>query len=403
MFGWEFPPYNSGGLGVACLGLTRALLRCGIEVSFVLPKRLGETSSAVPILFGEDYYAKLGIDKARFYEVDSRLYAYVTSAEYAAGKSLAASPYAKSLMGEVSRYALTASSIALSEEFDVIHAHDWLSFPAGLEAKRVTGKPLIVHVHATEFDRGGGNGVNEEVFIIEKNGMSGADKIIAVSEHTKNIIIDKYGIAAEKISVVHNGIDEADYMRPHATTSEVQALKESGSKIVLFVGRITIQKGPDYFVKMAEKVLEYYRDVYFVVSGSGDMEWAMIEEVAARGLSDRFIFTGFLRGEELNQIYRAADLYVMPSVSEPFGITPLEADLNGTPILISKQAGVGEILNHALKCDFWDTDEMANQVVSVLENPDLHRTLQHNGYAEAASHDWNKAAQKCVLVYNGVA
>jgi glycosyltransferase involved in cell wall biosynthesis len=387
------------------LGLARALLRAGLEVSFVLPKRLGAVNSAVRVVFGDDYYRELGLDTITLHEVDSPLYPYLTSSEYeAAGRSgLKTSPYAKTLIGEVLRYAMTAAKVARDEEFDVIHAHDWLSFPAGLEAKRISGKPLIVHVHATEFDRGGGTGVNQEVYDIERKGMEGADKVIAVSHHTKDILVSRYSIPPEKISVVHNGIDEADYLVPHGTPSEIQALRAAGNKIVLFVGRITIQKGPDYFVKMARKVLEYKKDVYFVVAGSGDMEWRMVEAVAAAGMSDRFIFTGFLRGEELNEVYRAADLYVMPSVSEPFGITPLEANLNGTPVLISKQTGAGEILSHALRCDFWDTDEMANQALAVLEHRSLHDTLRENGRAETRSIDWNKAAEKCIIVYDSVA
>ena len=402
MFGWEFPPYNSGGLGVACLGLTRALSRLGMEVSFVLPKRLGKYDmSNTQIVFADDFYQKLGISGITFHEVDSLLYPYVDSDAYMTGLSASRGPvpYASTLMQEVRRYARIAKTIAQEESFDIIHAHDWLSFEAGIVAKQISGKPLIVHVHATEFDRCAGDHINQEVYDIELRGMNEADRIVAVSQWTKNVIVSRYGISPDKVSVVHNGVDETDFIRPQTMPHEILSLKSAGNKIVLFVGRITIQKGPDYFVKMARTVLEHYKDVYFVVSGSGDMERQMIEQVATSGMSDRFIFTGFLRGEELNQIYAAADLYVMPSVSEPFGLTPLEANLSGAPALVSKQTGSGEIMTHTLKCDFWDTDEMANQVISVLQHPELYRALKENSFSQARTNSWQKAAQKLIGVY----
>lgn len=406
MFGWEFPPYNSGGLGVACLGLTRALSRIGINLTFVLPKRLGEYGASTRLVFGDDYYESLGLSAVSFHEIDSLLYPYVDSAGYTEEMRLTMKkkglPYARTLIDEVRRYGIVGASIAKRESFDVIHAHDWLSFLAGIEAKRATGKPLIVHVHATEFDRGGGGGVNQHVYDIERRGMHEADRVITVSQWTKSVVVERYGVPADKVSVVHNGIDEVDYIRPHGMPSEILSLKRGGSKIVLFLGRVTIQKGPDYFVRMARRVLDYYKNVYFVVTGSGDMERQMIEEAVRHGMSDRFIFTGFLRGEESAAMYAAADLFVMPSVSEPFGITPLESYMNGTPVLISKQSGAAEVLTHALKCDFWDVDEMANQVVSVLEHPELHKTLAENGHSQTRTIDWDKAARKCANIYDDV-
>lgn len=401
MFGWEFPPYNSGGLGVACLGLTRALLHLGVDVTFVLPKKFDFSNSwgnRFKMLFANDL-AKNGIVK--FQQIDTPLTPYITSAEYELLRSpLDKTIYGNSLLEEVRRYAILARKIAESEDFDVIHAHDWLSFLAGLEAKKIKNKPLIVHVHATEFDRGGGNGVNQFVYDIEREGMQKADKIIAVSNLTKNIIVKHYGVQPDKVHVVHNGINEEDYARGEEMSEKILALKRGGNKIVLFVGRITLQKGPDYFVKVAKKVLHYYPKVYFVVSGSGDMEWKMIREVAEQGMSDRFIFTGFLRGDNLNKVYKAADLFIMPSVSEPFGITPLESIINGTPVLISRQSGVGELLSHALKTDFWDVNEMTNKVVSVLSNKSLQVCLGKNGREEIKKIDWMSAAKKCANVYS---
>jgi glycosyltransferase involved in cell wall biosynthesis len=265
-----------------------------------------------------------------------------------------------------------------------------------MEAKKATGKPLIVHVHATEFDRTGGTGVNQQVYDIERAGMHAADAVIAVSQWTKNIVVNHYGVSPDKITVVHNGIDVGD-VKP--VPSRVQALKDAGNKIVLFVGRITMQKGPDYFIRAAKRVLEFRPNTIFLVSGSGDMERQMIRQAAAEGISDKVFFVGFLRGEELDSIYQSADLYVMPSISEPFGITPLEALANGTPVLISRQSGVAEVLNHALKTDFWDIDDTADKIISTLDHPCLHESLKVNGGREVAKNTWAVAAGKCLDVY----
>jgi glycosyltransferase involved in cell wall biosynthesis len=345
-----------------------------------------------------------GSGKLSFSEVDSFLTPYVTAEEYEAelktgGGKRRVSLYGRSLQDEVYRYGLLAKDIARREEHDVIHAHDWLAFPAGMAAKVISGKPLFVHVHATEFDRTGGQGVNQIVYGIERAGLHAADRVITVSSYTKKMVVNHYGVPAEKVSIVHNGIDASDYTEGRAVDETFKELKKDGSKIVLFVGRITIQKGPDYFVRLAERVLALRPKTYFVVSGSGDMERQMIQDAAYRKLSDRFIFAGFLRGEALNATYRAADLYVLPSVSEPFGITPLESLIQKTPVLISKQSGVAEILHHALKADFWDIDEMANKVIAVIDHPVLHETLIENGHKEARHATWQKAAEKVATLY----
>jgi glycosyltransferase involved in cell wall biosynthesis len=301
--------------------------------------------------------------------------------------------YGRDLFEEVERYKMMGAVIAQEEEFDIIYAHDWLSFGAGVEAKYATGKPLIVHVHATEFDRCGGPNVNQHVYNVEKWGMEEADRVIAVSELTKQVIVDKYGIPASKVRVVHNGID--DSTKPAgAGWNRFRSLKASGYKIVLFLGRITIQKGPDYFVRAAARVLERNPKVMFVVSGSGDMEEGMMKLAADLNISQNVLFTGFLSGGDRHEMYTSSDLFVMPSISEPFGITPLEAMKLGTPVLISKQSGVSEIVQHAMKIDFWDVDEMANKILAIVGYPGLKETLSDYARQEADLITWADAAKK---------
>ncbi len=396
MFGWEFPPHNSGGLGVACHGLAKALAQNNTRITFVLPKKMSVSADFLKMVFAD-------IPSISVRPVDSPLTAYITSREYSIlQKRNIHTLYGTGLFEEVMRYALHARDIAKEEEFDVIHAHDWLSFPAGINAKKVSGKPLVVHVHATEFDRTGGNNANQQVYEIEREGMEYADKIIAVSQYTKNIIVSHYGINPQKIEVVHNGIDESDYETSSVAPEAIMRLKERGNNVVLFMGRITIQKGPDYFIRAAARVLLFEPDTYFLIAGSGDMEYQMIREAAACGISDHVLFTGFVRGNERAALYRAADVYVLPSVSEPFGITPLESLFYGTPVIISKQSGVSETLSHALKVDFWDTDETANKIISVLRNKPLHNQLKNYGSQESRMLTWHKAADKCLKIYNAL-
>jgi len=393
MFGWEFPPHNSGGLGVACQGLTRSLAERGFEVLFVMPKRLDVSSPWARMIFAE----REGIETLEF---DSPLSPYMTSSKY--GKQSKNGIYAGDLFSEVERYRGMGATIAKEESFDVIYAHDWLSFGAGLEAKKATGKPLIVHVHATEFDRSGGaSGVNPHVFGIEKLGMEQADCVVAVSEFTKQIIVTKYGIPAEKVRVVYNGIDEST--APSGIgLRRLRSLKSSGYSIVLFLGRLTLQKGPDHFLRAAKKALERDPRIMFVISGSGDMEDEMTQLAAKLGISGNVIFTGFLSGADRHEMYVAADLFVMPSVSEPFGITPLESMRLGTPVLISKQSGVSEVVHHALKVDFWDTDEMANKILSVVGHDALRSSLSENAKKEAERITWADAALKLDGILHGL-
>ncbi len=384
MFGWEFPPFNSGGLGVACLGLTRALSALGIKVIFVMPKKLDIKAPWTQLIFAD------GSDVV-LHAFDSGLTPYLGSKSYASERDNPV--YGPDLFSEVARYALFGGTIGREERFDVIYAHDWLSFGAGMAAKRVSGKPLIVHVHATEFDRSGGGSVNQDIYEIERAGMHAADSVIAVSQFTKKIIIDHYGVPAEKVRVVHNGIDEGTAPRSD-TLPRLRAWKRTGNKIILFLGRITLQKGPDYFLRAAAKVVRKNPNTVFVLSGSGDMEGEMMRLAASLGISDRVFFTGFLHDAERDEMYAAADLFVMPSVSEPFGIAPLEAMKAGTPVIISKQSGVSEVVRHALKVDFWDVDEIANKMSSVVGYPGLSTTLAENGRREADNLTWADAAQK---------
>ena len=406
MFGWEFPPFNSGGLGTACYGLTKSLSKKDVQITFVLPKKLKIDADFVKIV-SEIPGLEEEIIKRNHYFVNSLITAYSTQSSYEQTLFMhkntvetkinpAANMYGGNLFEEVERYAFIGEKITQQESFDIIHAHDWLTFKAALAAKKVSGKQLVVHIHATEFDRTGGNGVNQYVYDIERKGMEEADMIIAVSNYTKGEIVKHYNINPEKITVVHNGVEFENF-----ELDRLHSLRKK-SKVVLFLGRLTLQKGPDYFIYTAKKVLEKYPNVVFVVAGGGDMEKFVINKVAELGIADKFIFTGFLRGKDVHRAYKMADLFVMPSVSEPFGIVPLESMMHGTPVLISKQSGVSEVLSHCLKADFWDINEMANKIVSVLKYDELKRTLQENGVHEVGKMSWDTPAEKCVNVYNNL-
>jgi glycosyltransferase involved in cell wall biosynthesis len=300
--------------------------------------------------------------------------------------------YGSDLFGDAERYARLCVALALHEDFDVIHAHDWLTYPAGAAVAKVTGKPLVVHVHSTEHDRSGDN-INRACFDIERAGMLAADRVLAVSELTKSICVKKYSIDPAKIDVVYNGIDRVEQQPPAGVEIE------PGDKIVLFLGRITMQKGPEYFIAAAKRVLEKMDNVKFIVAGSGDMALRMVELAAAMGIGHKVLFTGFLRGKDVDRVFALADCYVMPSVSEPFGLAALEAIHHDVPVILSKTAGAAEVLTHVLKVDFWDTDEMANKIVAVLKYPPLSQTLREHGRFELRRLTWGGAAEKCVKSY----
>jgi len=303
-----------------------------------------------------------------------------------------AADYGGDMYREIRRYATMAMELARSEEFDVVHAHDWMTYPAGVAVAAMSGKPLVVHVHSTEFDRSGEH-VNQVVYDIEREGMERADKVITVSHFTRSIVVSRYGLSPEKVEVVYNGVERNGHWSVGSTSIR------RNEKLVLFLGRITMQKGPEYFLHAAKKVLGVVDNVKFVMAGSGDLMYQSIELAAQLGIGQKVLFTGFLRGDDVRRIYQMADLYVMPSVSEPFGIAPLEALDNDVPVIISKQSGVSEVLKHALKVDFWDVNEMANKIVAVLRYPPLQMTLRNHGNFEVRKLRWKDAARRCVDVY----
>ncbi|MBR5877462.1 MAG: glycosyltransferase, partial [Alistipes sp.] len=394
MFGWEFPPHIAGGLGTACYGMTRGLARNDVEVIFVMPRASGdEDERFVKVVNASDVEARYcdstvaGADdimrKISFIHIDSNMVPYISPEEFATyresyertGKKFweregdswtqrytFSGKYGANLMEEVARYAVVAAEVArqLEGQFDVIHAHDWLTYFAGIAAKRVSGKPLVVHMHATSFDRSSGDNIDTRVYDIERAGMAAADRVIAVSNLTRNICIEKYGIPAERVVTVHNAV---------RFSNKETELPERGveDKIVTFLGRITYQKGPDYFVEAAAKVLKRVPNVRFVMAGSGDMMNHVIRRVARLGIADRFHFTGFLKGDDVDKMFQLSDVYIMPSVSEPFGISPLEAMRSNVPVIISKQSGVAEVLDYAVKVDYWDVDAMADAIYGFVK------------------------------------
>ena len=424
MFGWEFPPHIAGGLGTACYGMTRGLARNDVEVIFVMPKASGdEDERFVKVVNASDVEALYGdvtkgaediLKKMTFIHIDSNMVPYISPEEFESyhdeyvksGEKVwetgdvwsqrytFSGKYGANLMEEVARYAIVAAQVAkdLEGQFDVIHAHDWLTYYAGIAAKRVSGKPLVVHMHATSFDRGSVDNIDTRVYEIERTGMAAADRVIAVSNLTRNIIIDKYNIPAERVVTVHNAV---------RFTDRKGALPERGvkDKIVTFLGRITFQKGPDYFVEAAAKVLKRVPNVRFVMAGSGDMMNHVIRRVARLGIADKFHFTGFLRGDDVDKMFQLSDVYVMPSVSEPFGISPLEAMRSNVPVIISKQSGVAEVLDYAVKVDYWDVDAMADAIYGLITYPSLNKMFSEKGLEEVTRLKWNNAAAKIKDVY----
>lgn len=459
MFGWEFPPHISGGLGTACYGLTRALQKKKVKVLFAIPRlygdegeshikfidvssvsrrKMGESakdvrkSSYTPSGQGDKHENEQVAGSVSYIDVPVGLKPYLpaettpeetqqhltmwnytfphshvqeggSNAETIANATTVAESeeredvsdltgkYGPNLMDEVYRYADVAANIATQHTFDVIHAHDWMTFLAAIAAKKKSGKPLVIHIHSTEFDRSGDH-VNEMIYGIEKMGLTEADHIIAVSNWTKQIVVSRYKIAKEKISVVHNGII------PKPKPKEF-SFPEIGSHFVTFLGRVTHQKGPAFFVEAAEKVLREFPDAHFIVAGAGDLLPHIIEKVAQLNMSANFHFTGFLSREQVDKVWSLTDVYVMPSVSEPFGIAPLEAIQGGVPVILSKQSGVAEVMPHAIKVDFWDTKAVAAAICSVLRYESLSHVLRQNSQKHVKSLTWEKAAADVKAIY----
>jgi len=419
MFGWEFPPHISGGLGTACYGLTKGLSGFNdISVIFVVPKAYGDEdqtnmkllgANEIPVTRKQIQFSNLE-SKIEVYEVESGMIPYIDPEEYrkqmaransektqlletmSDGKIDFSGRYDRNLLHEIYNYSIVAEVIARDNEFDVIHAHDWLTYPAGIAAKRVSGKPLVIHVHATDFDRSGGN-VNPQVYAMEKEGMDAADQIITVSNLTRNIVIEKYDINPEKVTTIYNAVE------PVSPKEKIRLKKGVDEKIVTFLGRITMQKGPEYFVEAAKLVLQKMKNVRFVMAGSGDMMNAMVKRVAELKISDRFHFTGFLKGDDVFDMFKMSDVFVMPSVSEPFGIVPLEAMQSDVPVIISYQSGVSEILNYAIKIDYWDTYAMADAIYGLLNYPSIHNMFKKSGKEEVDNLQWKNSAAQVRDIY----
>ncbi len=423
MFGWEFPPHIAGGLGTACKGIVEGLAHNGVETLFVMPSASGDEDQTYTTIINASDVAVADVcgtvdefvDKVKFIKVDSNLQPYydpqdfdriaeeerkrqTTEYKLRFGQKFKFSgKYGANLLEEVSRYAQVGGTIALEHagEFDVIHAHDWLTYLAGIAAKEISGKPLVVHVHATSFDRGTDDMVDSRVYAIERRGMEMADRVITVSDLTRNIVINKYGIDPAKVVTVHNAVD-------FSGKEDIEVERGVRDKVVTFLGRITFQKGPEYFIDAAAKVLKRTKNVRFVMAGSGDMMTRAIRQVARLGISDRFHFTGFLRGQEVQKMFALSDVYIMPSVSEPFGISPLEAMRTNVPSIISKQSGASEVLKYALKVDFWDVDALADDIYALVQYPALSEFAAREGYEEVNNLKWNNATAKLKQVYESI-
>ena len=414
MFGWEFPPHILGGLGTASFGLTRGMaMQPDMDITFCIPKPWGDEDQSflkivgvnqVPIVwkdvdreYVQQRVSKAGMNADQYYKYRDHIYAdfsyrHVTDL----GCLEFSGRYPDNLLEEINNYSIVAGVIARTEEYDIIHAHDWLTYPAGIHAKNVSGKPLVIHVHATDYDRSRGN-VNPDVYAIEKNGMDNADHIITVSNLTRQTVIEKYHQDPAKVTTVHNAVEP---MSPEILA--IQDKKGVKDKVITFLGRITMQKGPEYFVEAAAKVLAKAPKTRFVMAGSGDMMNKMIRLAAERNISDRFHFTGFMKGKQVYEVLKASDVYVMPSVSEPFGISPLEAMQCGVPSIISKQSGCAEILDYAVKVDYWDIEAMADAMYSIITYPAMHEFLKVEGKKEVDNIKWEYAGQKVRRIYDQV-
>lgn len=418
MIGWEYPPHITGGLAVACRGLARALGAMGHNVLFVVPRITGDephdpnvtvigvNSTELPLSTEE--LQRFLVDTMHLYSTspyarvesttDARKLAAEMLRRMTPGdlKSLAElqGGYGDRLYSEIQAFAEFVARIAAHLKFDIIHAHDWMTYPAGLYAAHVTGKPLIVHVHATEYDRSGDN-PNQYVYDLERHTYMNCQGIITVSNYTRSILISRYGVPGDRIHPVYNAAEFDLNFHEHVE----RPIRE---KIVLFLGRITFQKGPDYFVRAARQVIEQYRNVRFVMVGTGDMYHRMIEMAADLGVGRFFHYTGFLKRPEIERIFRMSDIYVLPSVSEPFGISVLEAMVAGVPVIVSRQSGVSEVIDNCIKVNFWDVDEMADRILHLLTDDQLHDRLANGGRSEAMSMSWDESARKITEIYERI-
>ena len=418
MFGWEFPPHILGGLGTASYGITKGLsLQPDMHITFCLPRPWGDEDksfmniigmSETPIVWRDVNYdyvkSRIGnkMDPQLYYDLRDHIYA---DFNYRLTDDLGciefSGRYPDNLQDEINNYSIVAGVIARQQEYDIIHAHDWLTYPAGIHAKNVSGKPLVIHVHATDFDRSRGN-VNPTVYGIEKDGMDHADCIMCVSELTRQTVINHYHQDPAKVVTMHNAVYPLSDSILQMVQERRESHKDRKEKVVTFLGRITMQKGPEYFVEAASQVLQRTRNIRFCMAGSGDMMNAMIEMVAQRGIADRFHFPGFMKGKQVYEALADSDVYVMPSVSEPFGISPLEAMQCGVPSIISKQSGCAEILDKCIKTDYWDINAMSDAMYSLCTNPSLHTYLKEEGKKEVDQITWEKVGKRIYDIYNSL-
>ncbi len=385
MLGWELPPYNSGGLGVACYHMAKALAYRGTKIDFVVPHKAS--------------YPDINFMKVRC-ATDIPLFDFGSGAY--SSEDIDNSP-ANNMRQIQKKYIKYVEKLVTKTKPDVIHAHDWLTMEAGTRAKALTGAPLIVHVHATEFDRSGGDRGNPLVHEIEYEGLVMADRIIAVSNITKDIIVSRYKIPADKIEVVHNGFDVMDlddgYVYDKRSYKYLEALKQEGYTIVATMTRFTVQKGLTHFIRAAARASEKYDKLAFLIAGDGEQKNELIELAADLGIADKIFFTGFVRGKQWRDTYSAADMFIMSSVSEPFGLTALEAAHHGNALSITYQSGVGEVLRSVFRYDFWDEDRLADQIVGVAASQALKSSMQQNVQEEYGSISWNDVAKNCMHMY----
>jgi glycosyltransferase involved in cell wall biosynthesis len=390
MLGWELPPHNSGGLGVACYQLCKALSKKGADIEFVLPYTADHNIDFMRINSAHPQDVKAVIKSGIAY--DSFKYIKNTGeVEWI------------DLYGQSAIYEQAVGRIVGLAKFDVIHAHDWLTCRAAIRAKMLTGKPLVVHFHSIESDRAGQPmGGNQFVREIESLALLLADRIVAVSQYTKDAIVREYDIPADKIDVVHNHSDPASLIPEEGDNvyRYLTQMRQLGYRVVVNVGRLTVQKGLPNLLTAFHKVLQHAPKTFLLLVGDGEHRNELIQQAADLGIANNVFFAGFQRGKKWRDAYGIADLFVMPSVSEPFGLTALEAIGYGTPVLISRQSGVSEMIKNALKVDFWDTDDMANKIVALVQNDALRDELHANSFREYMSHSWDESADKLFDIYH---
>lgn len=396
MLGWELPPHNSGGLGVACLHLSKALAKQGADIDFVVPYEADHQVTHMKVLSAThiDPLFRYGGSAYESKRIEEKMYKAFRSEEMMSLRDIQ-----KCYCEFVERYLMEFKP-------DFVHAHDWLTYEAGVLAKKNFGIPLVAHVHATEYDRSGMEGGNPLIHEIEREGLMWADRIIAVSQATKDIIVARYGIPADKIDVAYNGFDTSayddDYYYDKTNYRYLEMLKSKGYTVVSTVGRFTLQKGLYHMMRAAARAISKHKKFVFLFAGDGEQKEELMRLSADLGISANVLFTGFIRGKQLRDVYSVSDVFVMSSVSEPFGLTALEAAHHGNALVITKQSGVGEILRSIMRYDFWDEDKLADSLVGIAESNALSENLKNGVKREYTRISWDDVAKKCIEVYDEV-